>query len=124
MAPSHRSCRIPAARILLPVLALCGLALMASPAAAACEGISNAFAYNECLAKQAPARGQRAPRVTSGDPEDSVVNRRGRGPRRALSGHESPGRGGVELTRRNGRTSAVIDPWGSVRPAAGRKRRR
>lgn len=124
MARSHMPPKVLAGRFLLPALALCGLALMASPAAASCEGISNAFAYNECLAKQAPARSQRAPRVTAGDPEESVINRRGRGPRRTLFGPDSSAMSGVELTRRNGRTSAVIDPWNGVRPATRGKRRR
>lgn len=90
---------------------------------ASCEGINNAFAYNECLAKQAPQRGHRAPRVTSGDPEASVVERRGRRSTRGRYTSES-GLGGVSLTRRNGRTSAVIDPWGGVRgKGTGRRRR-
>ncbi len=104
-------------------LALSGLAFVSSPALAACEGISNAFAYNECLARQAPARGKRAPRATNGDPEETVINR-GRGPRRSLFGNDAGSINGVELSRRNGRTSAVIDPWGGVRPSASERRRR
>jgi hypothetical protein len=109
---------------LLAGLVLLGAGFIARPALAACEGISNAFAYNECLAKQAPQRGVRAPRVTSGDPEDSVVHRRGRNARRAGADSGLSGIGGIEMTRRNGRTSAVIDPWSGVRPPAGQKRRR
>ena len=88
---------------------------------AACEGINNAFAYNECLAKQAPQRGHRAPRVTSGDPEASVVERRGRRSTRGRYAAET-GAGGVSISRRHGRTSAVIDPWGGVRGKARRRR--
>jgi hypothetical protein len=111
-------------RVLVLGFALAGLTVVSSPALATCEGISNAFAYNECLSRQAPARGQRAPRITSGDPEASVINRRGRGQRRSLFGNDAGSISGVELSRRNGRTSAVIDPWGGVRSSPGQKRRR
>lgn len=113
-----------ASRLLLGMLTLAGLTMVSSPALAACEGISNAFAYNECLAKQAPQRGQRAPRVTSGDPEASVIHRRGRNTRHAGPDAGLSGIGGIEMTHRNGRTSAVIDPWSGVRPATRGKRRR
>lgn len=100
------------------------LAVLATEAEAACEGITNAFAYNECLAKQAPQRGVRAPRVTSGDPEASVVERRGRRSGRALRGRGEDAGGGVTISRRQGRSSAVIDPWGGVRSNANRRSRR
>ncbi|MCZ8376018.1 MAG: hypothetical protein O9342_11620 [Beijerinckiaceae bacterium] len=119
MAKRHAACPI-----LLAGWVFLGAGLFSRPALAACEGISNAFAYNECLSKQAPQRGQRAPRVTSGDPEASVMNRRGRHSRRAGPDGGLPGIGGIEMTRRNGRTSAVIDPWSGVRPATPGKRRR
>ena len=99
------------------------LGVFATSAHAACEGINNAFAYNECLAKQAPKRGVRAPRVTSGDPEASVVERRGRRSARGLNaGPEEVG--GITISRRQGRSSAVIDPWGGIRSSKGRKSRR
>ncbi|WP_284178302.1 hypothetical protein [Rhabdaerophilum sp. SD176] len=119
MARRHAACPI-----LLAGWVFLGVGFFARPALAACEGISNAFAYNECLAKQAPQRGQRAPRVTSGDPEASVIHRRGRNSRRANPDAGLSGIGGIEMTRRNGRTSAVIDPWSGVRPATRGKRRR
>lgn len=99
-------------------LVAAGLAtfLVAQPAQAACEGISNAFAYNECLAKQAPQRGHRAPRVT-GDPEASVVERGSRRSRRGAFAGQSEA--GVSISRRNGRSNAVIDPWGGVRNSGG-----
>ncbi len=116
------------ARTALLGLALAGTALLlpASPVlAAGCEGISNAFAYNECLAKQGPARStsrvRRAGRGT--DPEATV-----RGGARYAPGPADAGEGrGVRISRSRGRSSAVIDPWGALKRTfapAPRKRRR
>lgn len=90
----------------------------------ACEGISNPFAYNECLAKQSPQRGTRRVRAPkSGDPEASVRTKRGR---YAPTGGDNGS--GVIISRGRGRTSAEIDPWGAIKrsfaPAPSRKRRR
>lgn len=87
-------------------------------AAAECDKIQSTFAYNECLARQAPQRAQRAPRA-GGDPEASV-RRRGN----AIA-PEAP-QNGVHISRRTGRrVSATIDPWAGTRsPASPRKRRR
>ena len=40
----------------LMLAALLAPVLFSAPAQAACENITNAFAYNECLAKQGPQR--------------------------------------------------------------------
>ncbi|MFN3481715.1 hypothetical protein [Rhabdaerophilum calidifontis] len=89
--------------------------------AAGCEQITNAFAYNECLARQGPQRGQRAA-TAAGDPEATV---RGRARGRA-GGLEPLGGGhGVTIQRRGGnRVSATIDPWSSVRQTDSSLRRR
>ncbi len=111
---------------------LLGLALVGASfaftlreASAACEGISNAFAYNDCLAKQGPARGTRAPRAGRGvDPEATVRGKARYSPSRESIG--SAGSGGVAISRSRNRTRAVIDPWGSIKRtfAPGPKKRR
>ena len=109
------------------VLACAALLLPVSSASANCEGISNAFAYNECLAKQGPARGKsRAARAPRGiDPEATVRGKARYSPSRESVGEA--GASGITISRRRGRSSAVIDPWAAVkRGFAGpsRKRRR
>ncbi len=97
--------------------------LFAAPVQAACDHITNAFAYNECLAKQGPQRGQRAISGSAAvDPESTVRGRRQRGELAAGGGN------GVVIQRRGARrVSATIDPWsGARRPDAtprGRRRR-
>lgn len=93
----------------------------AAMAQANCEAISSPFAYNECLARQNPqSRRSASPRRgRGGDPEASVRSRSryNPGPREEA---------GVQISRKRGRTSAVIDPWGSIKRtfAPTRKRRR
>lgn len=80
-----------------------------------CDGISNAFAYNECLAKQGPQARTHNPRAGQGaDPESTVKERRrGRGRYASGGGTEA---GGIAINRRDsGRVSAVIDPWAAIR---------
>lgn len=97
-------------------------------AVASCEGIQNAFAYNDCLAKEGPQKRGRAPKADRGvDPESTVSERGRRGRVRAAY----TGGNGVVISRRAGnRVSAAIDPWGSVRAsertirAKGRGKRR
>jgi hypothetical protein len=103
------------------VLALWAVAPPRAAVAAGCEKITNAFAYNECLARQGPQRGQRAASA-AGDPEATV---RGRARGRA-GGLETLGGGqGVTIQRRGGnRVSATIDPWASVRQTDSSLRRR
>ena len=102
------------------LLALCASASAGDARAASeCEKIQSPFAYNECLARQAPPRAQRAPRA-GGDPEASV---RRRGPSASA---EAP-QNGVRISRRSGRrVSATIDPWAGARTpsTSPRKRRR
>lgn len=110
-----------------PALACVVLLLAQSPALAACEGISNAFAYNECLAKQGPARGtSRAPKAARGvDPEATVRGKARYSPSREKVGEA--GASGITISRRRGRSSAVIDPWGAIKRGFSgptRKRRR
>lgn len=90
-----------------------------SQAAEACDKIQNSFQYNECLARSAPPRAQRA-RRGGGDPEASVPARR-RGPGATAQAEVLPG---MTINRRSGRrVSATIDPWAGAR-APVRKRRR
>jgi len=108
-------------------LALVGAASLAgtTTASANCESITNAFAYNECLAKQGPQRGTaRAPRAPRGvDPEATVRGKARYSPSRESAGNA--GASGITISRQRGRTSAVIDPWGSIkRTFAPRGRRR
>jgi hypothetical protein len=102
-----------------------GIGFFASPlpAFAACEGISNAFAYNECLAKAGPQKRSRASRARRGaDPESTV-----RGSARYNPAADDTGaRRGVRISRRHGRSRATIDPWGAIKRtfAPSRKKRR
>lgn len=102
------------------MLLVLGASASGNPAYAAsdCDRLQSPFAYNECLARQAPQRAQRVPR-TSGDPEASVRRRGG-----AIA-PEAPGNG-VSISRRSGRrVSATIDPWAGARSTGpARKRRR
>jgi hypothetical protein len=92
-----------------------------SVAWANCEGISNPFAYNECLAKQGPQRSVRVPRTNGGDPEATARDRARYNPSRDNSTSS-----GVRITRNRNRSSAVIDPWAAIKraftPAPRRKR--
>ncbi|MCA0401648.1 MAG: hypothetical protein LCH38_12635 [Proteobacteria bacterium] len=111
----------------LVVLAFASFGILAQPnpvLASGCEGISNPFAYNECLARQSPQRGARRARAArAGDPEASVRVRRGR---YAPAGGDHGS--GVIISRGQGRTSAEIDPWAAIKrsftPTPSRKRRR
>lgn len=104
---------------LLAVLAFAPFGQVSAQNAQACEKIQNSFQYNECLAKSAPPRAQRASRG-GGDPEASVPARR-RGAAVAAESNVLPG---MTITRRTGRrVSATIDPWAGARGPA-RKRRR
>lgn len=100
-------------------------ALAAAPAVAGpCEGIQNAFAYNNCLAKEGPQKRGRAPRAGRGvDPESTV---RGRARYNPSADDGGPARG-VRISRhRGGRSRAVIDPWGAIKRSLtpSRKKRR
>lgn len=92
-------------------LACAGLVTGTSGAmAAGCEGISNPFAYNECLAKQGPQRStSRARRSRGGNPEATVRGRARYNP--SADDRNSS----VRISRTRGRSSAVIDPWGSIK---------
>ena len=117
-------------------LASAALLVGAQSASANGESITNAFAYNECLANQGPQKKVHAPRAKGGDPEATVRGRgAGRSSRRsryAPSAPDSFGGQGVSITRRGEhRTSAVIDPWAAVKSgysssnnANGRRKRR
>lgn len=97
--------------------ALAGAALLlpASPALASCEGISNAFAYNECLAKQGPGRSTaRAPKAGRGADPESTVRSRTRARYNPSADDRSTSRG-VSISRGRNRTSVVIDPWGALK---------
>jgi hypothetical protein len=99
-----------------PVLAGLPVAQAASP----CDGIQNAFQYNECLARQAPGRALRvrgAAGTGGADPEASVPARR------RIVDQARPANG-VAIQKRTGRVRATIDPWGGVRAAPSRKARR
>lgn len=120
--------------------ALASAALLAGTqgASANCESITNAFAYNECLAKQGPQKKVHAPGAKGGDPEATVQGRgrgAGRYSRRSRFSPSAPdpdGGQGISITRRGEhRTSAVIDPWAAVKSgystsntAGGRRKRR
>lgn len=104
-------------RSLLAGLLLAAAALLggASPASANCEGISNAFAYNECLAKQGPGRSTaRAPKAGRGADPESTVRSRTRA-RYNPSADDAGSTRGISISRGRTRTSAVIDPWGSLK---------
>jgi hypothetical protein len=93
----------------------------AAVAQAGCAHIQNTFAYNECLARQAPPRAERVrgPR-RGGDPEASV---RGR----AADPDAGLATRGVSISRNSGRrVRAVIDPWSGARAptTVARKKRR
>lgn len=110
-------------RTLLWVIALAGASLLAGTggaSAAGCEGISNPFAYNECLAKQSPQSRRSVSPRRGGNPEASVRSRSrySPGPRDDV--------GGVRISRGRNRSSAVIDPWASIKRTFNppRKRRR
>jgi hypothetical protein len=82
-------------------------------AASACDGIQNAFQYNECLARQAPGRALRvrgAAGTGGADPEASV-------PARRRIVNDARPSNGVAIQKRNRRVRATIDPWGGVRKA-------
>jgi len=93
------------------------------PAVASCEGIQNAFAYNDCLAKAGPQKRGRAPKAGRGvDPESTV---RGRSRYNPSADDGGPARG-VRISRHRGRSRAVIDPWGAIKRSftPSRKKRR
>jgi hypothetical protein len=113
---AFRSLALPACTIWL-MLGTASPVLAAGP----CDHITNAFAYNECLAKQGPQRGAREPRSRGGDPEATVRTRRD------ASRDTTAADTGVRITRGRGRTRVVIDPWGQITrsaPPQTRKRRR
>lgn len=89
--------------------------------AAGCDHIKDTFAYNECLAKQAPPRAQRVRGASGGgDPESTVRSRRA-DPDAGFAAR------GVAIDRKGrGRVRAVIDPWAGARSPAttARKKRR
>lgn len=98
--------------------------LAAAPAAAqtGCDHIKDTFAFNECLAKQAPPRAQRVRGASGGaDPESTVRSRRA-DPEAGFAAR------GVAIDRRGrGRVRATIDPWAGARAptaTAQRKKRR
>lgn len=94
-------------------LLLFGLFVGAPGAAASCEGIQNAFAYNDCLAKEGPQKRGRAPTAGRGVDPESTVSGRGR---RSRARAAYSGGSGVVISRRAGnRVSAAIDPWDAVR---------
>jgi hypothetical protein len=99
------------------------LASVNSAQAAGCEHITNAFAYNECLSKQSAPKSRSVSRGRGGDPEASVVERRGRSGRRAARSHDG-GRSGMLISRSGGRVRATIDPWSGMRGAGAAKKRR
>lgn len=110
-------------------LLMLGQLAFVSAAAASCEGIQNAFAYNDCLAKEGPQKRGRAPTAGRGVDPESTVSARGR--RGRVRAAYSGGGNGVVISRRAGnRVSAAIDPWGTVRAsdrtmrAKGRGKRR
>lgn len=87
----------------------------ASPArAAGCEGIDNAFAYNECLARTGPQRST-ARRARAGGNSGAIARKRVTGRYNPAVDDSGPG---VFINRGRSRTSAVIDPWRSSRKAA------
>ena len=95
-----------------------GLLVPAGVQAAGCEQIKDTFAYNECLARQAPPRAQRIRSGRGGDPEGNRVQRRA-DPDAGLAAR------GVTINRRSGRrVTATIDPWAGARSAAPRRKRR
>lgn len=121
LARSGRACAVggglsACAALVLGVL----VSAPAARAAGGCEHITNAFAYNECLARQGPQRGQRAPSASSGEDPESTVRGRARG----LSHVSEPeGGNGVVIQRRTGRrVSATIDPWAGQRGPSRRRR--
>lgn len=99
---------------------LCSLAAPGASAATGCEHIQNTFAYNECLAKQAPPRAQRARGPSrGGDPEGSVRGRAAVDPDAGLSAR------GVTINRKSSRrVTAVIDPWAGARAPSTTQRKR
>lgn len=105
--------------------ALFGAALLlpGSAALANCESITNAFAYNECLAKQGPQRSVSRGRRSNATPLSQAQGRARYNPAVDDGG---PARG-VRISRNRGRSSAVIDPWASIKnsftPARGKRRR-
>lgn len=92
---------------------LLGAAIAPAPALAqgACSGITNAFAYNECLARSGPQKRTRASRYRGGNPEATVRGRARFDP----AVDDSGSRRGVRISRGRNRTSAVIDPWASIK---------
>lgn len=101
-----------------------GLAFPGAAQAGPCDQHTNAFAYNECLSKQAPPRSTsgRQREASGGDPEQTV-----RGSRRG-GGRHARGSGGsyrgMMISRHGGRVRATIDPWSGMRGTATGKRRR
>ena len=109
--------------LLAAMFVVFGALASAAPAqAAGCEHITNAFAYNECLSKQSAPRSRSVSRGRGGDPEASVVERRGRSGRRAGGGSRYEGGRGMMISRSRGRVQATIDPWSGMR-GTGKKRR-
>lgn len=102
---------------------LLGAIAFAPVANASCEGIQNAFAYNDCLSKAGPQKRGRAPKASRGvDPESTV---RGRARYNPSADDGGPARG-VRISRHRGRSQAVIDPWGAIKRSftPSRKKRR
>jgi hypothetical protein len=100
----------------------CLMSLSAPAAiAAGCDHIKDTFAYNECLAKQAPPRAQRVRGASGGADPESSVRSRGADPNAGLAAR------GVSIDRKGrGRVRAVIDPWAGARTpvTTARKKRR
>jgi hypothetical protein len=113
-------------------LAVLGISLFGTPitmtpalAQGNCANITNAFAYNECLARSGPQKRMRAARgPRGGNPEATVRGRADFDP----AADDSGSRRGIRVTRGRNRTRAVIDPWASIKrtftPAPRRGRRR
>ncbi|MCA0405801.1 MAG: hypothetical protein LCH39_06595 [Proteobacteria bacterium] len=106
--------------VVLGILAF-GVAVSGEAQAGPCDHITNAFQYNECLAKQAPPKAQSVRRGGGGDPEQTVRNGRRRGGT-AMRGSE--GGNGLLISRSGGRVQATIDPWSGMRSTGSGKRKR
>lgn len=104
-------------------VSLFSLAVSGTAQAGPCDQHTNAFAYNECLSKQAPPRSTSGARAgAGGDPEQTVRGARRGGGRIARGGGGSYR--GMTLSRHGGRVRATIDPWSGMRGTPSRKRRR
>lgn len=106
--------------VVLGILAL-GLVVSSPARAAACDHLTNAFQYNECLAKQAPPKAQSVRRGAGGDPEQTVRQGRRRGGS-GLAARE--GGNGLLISRSGGRVQATIDPWSGMRSTGTGSRRK